>query len=122
MASVRNKIEAWGKDNGVGPSLKRIIKKLKNTYSERVLSEMFGCTVSAVRYWFKECEILRTRPTFKERLSELGYPSLHAFFTDPRNIQGRRTLRQLARETGFCYPTVLKWYKVFLKELTKKGS
>jgi transposase len=118
MALVKNRIEAWGERHLKNKDVRKILQYLisKRGMTERDLADKFDCTVPAVRYWLKDGKMLNPKSTFEERIQELGYKSLRDFFTRPGNRNGEKTLKQLAKETGFCYPTVSKWRREFLAQ------
>jgi len=109
-------IKRSGKRHNVEEYLR---KQLRTGKSTSQIAEELDCSVPSIRYWMSKYGLSSKRPTFRERLKEMGYSTLRAFFTDKKNAF--KSFKQLGKETGFCYPTVSQHYYEFLEEM-KNGK
>jgi hypothetical protein len=116
MGSVREKIENWGKKNIDNPDVEYVLKYLrtKKKLDHRGIAKVFACSVPTIRYYLSKLSLINKKARFTERLNELGYKDLDDYFTSPKNTH--RRLKELAKELGFCYPTVSKYYHAFRTE------
>jgi len=114
MASIRKKIEDWGKSNIENEDIQVVLNALVvKGMGDYDIARLFDCSVPAMRYWLRSFSLSKAKPTFEDRLKSLGYRDLKDFFTRPGNRQGEKTFKDLGKETGFCYSTVSKWYRHF---------
>jgi predicted transcriptional regulator len=122
MAAIQEKIESWGKEHIGKSSVSEVMKHLrqKKEMGKRDIAKLFGCSIPTVRYYMAKAGIMEVREGFVEKIKGLGHKSTASFFTDPKNTH--RTMKELAKELGFCYPTVSKYYYEFLKEKEGKKS
>jgi len=124
MGKVEDRIMKWGETAGMGDaSLKAILRNLfnKEKLNAVEIAKKFRCSPPTIRYWLKKYGFIETRPTFEEYLTENGFASAGEFFRHPKNRS--KKFRELSHETGYCYLTLSKAYKKFLKEegFSKKG-
>ena len=119
--SVKHVVIEWGRENHGTNTLRQTLKILLDQgLKPRQISEMFGCTSAAVRYWLKNTGLVQPKPPFNTRLRNMGYVSPERFFTAPENT--RKTLKTLAQELGVSYGTISRYYNIFLEQQGLKGD
>jgi DNA-binding Lrp family transcriptional regulator len=115
MPKVVKKIESWGKRKGISGKVSDILLtavKKKMSFSE--IAESAGCSPQALRYQLRKIGVNSFKQKFEERVKELGYSNVREFFTNKDNVY--KSMKELSQVTGFCYPTVSKYYHKFVAE------
>jgi hypothetical protein len=115
MPSIASRIESWGKKEGLSGNLVKILHRAASKHlmvSE--IAKSAGCSPQALRYHLQRIGINSLKPKFEDKVKELGYEDVRAFFTDKKNVY--KSMKELADLTGFCCPTVSKYYHKFVEE------
>jgi predicted transcriptional regulator len=120
MSRVTEKIKLWGQKNLGKSEISVILKHMRNgrAMSQKGIADAIGCSVPTIRNFLEKDNLLGVRSKFIERIKVDGYKDLAAFFKDPKNT--KKTMREIARDLGVCYPTVSKYYYMFEEESKKK--
>ena len=116
MPSVVAKIESWGRKAGLtGDATKILLKASRKNLMFSEIAKSAGCSPQALRYQLQKIGINSFKPKFDDKVKELGYKDTKDFFTDKKNVY--KTLKELSDITGFCCPTVSKYYHKFVEEI-----
>ena len=115
MPNVVAKIESWGKKEGlIGDAYKILRKAASKRLMFSEIARSAGCTPQALRYQLQRMGINSFKPSFEDKIRELGYEDVKDFFTDKENVY--KSMKELSDITGFCCPTVSKYYHKFVEE------
>jgi len=118
MPSVVSKIVAWGKRSRLSGDASEILRQaVKKNIRFSDIANSAGCSPQALRYQLKKIGINSLKPKFEERIRAIGYKDLKEFFTGDNAF---KTMKELAEGTGFCCPTVSKYYHKFVETLLEK--
>lgn len=118
MSRVADKIiKRSGKRHNVEEYLRKQLRVGKSTSQ---IAEELECSIPSIRYWLAKYGLSSGRQSFRDRIKDMGYESLRAFFTDKKNAF--KSFKQLGKDTGFCYPTVSQHYYEFLEEMKNEQA
>lgn len=118
MPSVVNKIQLWGKRKKISGGVDKILQKaVQKHLSFSEIANSVGCSTQALRYQLKKIGVSSIKPKFEDKIKEIGYKDLKEFFTGDNAF---KTMKELAKETGFCCPTISKYYHEFANTLMER--